>query len=41
MSATDPQYQAHYQTWIGFTKFVKYSLIAIIIVLGALAVFVV
>lgn len=40
VTATDPHYQAHYRTWLGFIRFVKIMIVLIIIVLGGLALFV-
>jgi hypothetical protein len=41
MAATtiDPEYERHRQTWIGFTRLMKVSLVAIVIVLVGMAIF--
>jgi hypothetical protein len=40
VGASDDQYRAHYQTWIGFTRFIKIMLAFIVLVLIGLALFV-
>ncbi|MBV9015056.1 MAG: aa3-type cytochrome c oxidase subunit IV [Alphaproteobacteria bacterium] len=39
MTAIDPELQRHRQTWLGFTRFIKYSLLTIVIILILMAVF--
>jgi hypothetical protein len=39
MTAIDPEYQRHRQTWIGFTRFLKISLVVIIVILIGMAIF--
>jgi hypothetical protein len=39
MSAIDPDLERHRRTWIGFTWFIKISLLAIVITLGGMALF--
>lgn len=39
MSAIDPEFERHRRTWIGFTWFLKISLVAIVITLIILALF--
>jgi hypothetical protein len=39
MAVIDPQYQQHYRTWIGFTRLIKFGLIAIVILLVGMAIF--
>jgi Bacterial aa3 type cytochrome c oxidase subunit IV len=39
MAAVDPDFERHRQTWIGFTRLVRYALATIIIVLIGLAIF--
>ncbi|HEX3536179.1 MAG TPA: aa3-type cytochrome c oxidase subunit IV [Stellaceae bacterium] len=39
MTAVDPDFQRHYRTWIAFTKFVKISLVVIILILIGMALF--
>jgi len=39
MAAIDPEFERHRRTWIGFTRFIKYALAAIVIVLVGMAVF--
>lgn len=38
MAAIDPEFERHRRTWLGFTKFLKFSLAAIVIILIGLAV---
>jgi len=35
----DAELQRHRQNWIGFTKFMKYGTIAVVIILAGMAVF--
>ncbi len=37
MAAIDPELERHRQTWIGFTRLIKYALAAIVIILVGLA----
>lgn len=39
MTAADPDYQRHYRNWIGFTKFIKVSLVVIVLILIGMALF--
>jgi hypothetical protein len=39
MTVVDPEFQQHYQTWISFTRLIKFGLAATIIVLVLLAIF--
>jgi len=39
MAVIDPQYQQHYRTWIGFTRLIKFGLLAIVILLAGMAIF--
>jgi hypothetical protein len=39
MAVVDPQFQQHYRTWIGFTRLIKFGLLAIIILLVGMAIF--
>lgn len=39
MAAVDPEFERHRQTWLAFTRLIKYTLATIIIVLIGLAVF--
>lgn len=39
MTAVDPEFERHRQTWIGFTRFLRYALAIIIIVLIGMAIF--
>jgi hypothetical protein len=39
MAVVDPQYQQHYRTWIGFTRLIKFGLLAIVILLVGMAIF--
>lgn len=41
MTVYDPEYERHRRTWIGFTRFVKISLIVVIVVLAGMAIFLV
>jgi Bacterial aa3 type cytochrome c oxidase subunit IV len=38
-STMDPQYTAHYQTWLGFTRLIKYALVFLVILLSAMGYF--
>lgn len=37
MAVADEDYRRHYRTWIGFTRFIKYGLASVIILLVLLA----
>ncbi len=39
MTAVDPELERHMRTWIGFTRFMKASLAAIVITLILMAIF--
>lgn len=39
MTAADPEFQRHYRSWIGFTRFIKIGLGAIIVILIGMAIF--
>jgi IS5 family transposase len=39
MTAVDPEFERHRQTWIGFTRFIRYAVAIIIIVLIGMAIF--
>jgi hypothetical protein len=39
MAAVDPEFERHRRTWIGFTRFVKYGLAAVIVILVLMAIF--
>jgi len=39
MAAIDPELEWHRQTWIAFTRLIKYSLALIIIILVGMAIF--
>ena len=39
MAVVDPEYQQHYRTWIGFTRLIKFGLLAIVILLVGMAIF--
>ena len=39
MAVVDPQFQAHYRTWIGFTRLIKFGLLAMVILLVGMAIF--
>jgi IS5 family transposase len=39
MTAIDPELERHRETWIGFTRFMRYALALIIIVLIGMAIF--
>jgi IS5 family transposase len=39
MAAIDPELERHRRTWIGFTWFIRISLIAIVIILIGMAIF--
>jgi Bacterial aa3 type cytochrome c oxidase subunit IV len=39
MAVIDPQFEQHRQTWLAFTRLIKYALAIIVIVLVGLAIF--
>ena len=39
MTTVDPDYQRHYRSWIGFTKFIKISMVVIVLILIGMALF--
>jgi hypothetical protein len=39
MAVVDPLYQQHYRTWIGFTRLIKFGLLAMVILLVGMAIF--
>jgi len=41
MTAIDPELERHRRTWIGFTRFIKISLLVIVLILAGMAVFLV
>jgi hypothetical protein len=41
MAVVDPELERHRQTWIGFTRFLKWALAIIIVILVLMAIFLV
>jgi hypothetical protein len=41
MAVVDPELERHRQTWIGFTRFLKWALAIIILILVLMAIFLV
>jgi len=39
MALVDPSFAQHRQTWIGFTRLIKYALALIVLILIGLAIF--
>ena len=39
MAVVDPEFERHYRTWIGFTRLIKFGLLAIVILLVGMAIF--
>jgi hypothetical protein len=39
MAAVDPELERHRQTWIGFTRLIRYALAIIVIILIGMAIF--
>jgi hypothetical protein len=39
MTAIDPELERHRRTWIGFTWFIKISILVIVVILGGMAIF--
>ncbi|HJU15632.1 MAG TPA: aa3-type cytochrome c oxidase subunit IV [Stellaceae bacterium] len=39
MTMTDPEFERHRQTWIGFTRLLRWTVAIIIIVLVGMAIF--
>jgi hypothetical protein len=37
MAAIDPELERHRQTWLGFTRLIKYTLAVVIVILVGLA----
>ncbi|HEX3885226.1 MAG TPA: hypothetical protein VHW66_21400 [Stellaceae bacterium] len=41
MAVLDPDFQRHYRFWLGFTKFMKFGIIFVVILLALMAFFLV
>jgi len=41
MAAIDPELERHRRTWIGFTRFIKISIVVIVVILAGMAIFLV
>jgi IS5 family transposase len=41
MAVEDPEFERHLRTWIGFTWFIKISLVAVVLILAGMALFLV
>jgi len=41
MTAIDPEFERHRRSWLGFTLFIKISLLVIVIILVGMALFLV
>jgi len=39
MTVMDPEIERHRRTWIGFTRFMKISIVVIVIILAGMAIF--
>ena len=39
MAAIDPELERHRRTWIGFTRFLKISIVVIVVILAGMAIF--
>ena len=39
MAAIDPELERHRRAWIGFTWFIKISILVIVMILGGMAIF--
>jgi hypothetical protein len=39
MAAIDPELERHRQTWIGFTRLIKYAIAVIVIILVGMTIF--
>lgn len=39
MAAIDPEFERHRRSWIGFTKFIKISVVVIVLILVGMAIF--
>lgn len=39
MAAVDPDFERHVQTWLGFTRLLKYALAAVVLILIGMAIF--
>ena len=37
--AMDQELERHRETWIGFTRLMKYAILAVVVVLGGMAIF--
>ena len=38
MTTVDPEFERHRRTWIGFTWFIKISLVVIVLILAGMAI---
>ena len=41
MTTVDPEFERHRRTWIGFTWFIKISLLTVVLILAGMALFLV
>jgi IS5 family transposase len=39
MAAVDPEFEHHRQTWLGFTRLIRYALAVIVLILIGMAIF--
>ena len=39
MTVVDPEFERHRSTWIGFTWFIKISILVIVLILAGMAIF--
>ena len=39
MTVMDPELERHHRNWIGFTRFIKISILVIVIILVGMAIF--
>ena len=39
MTAVDPDFERHRQTWIGFTRFIQIAIAVIVVILAGMAIF--
>lgn len=37
--AMDQELERHRETWIGFTRLMKYAILAVVVILGGMAIF--
>jgi aa3 type cytochrome c oxidase subunit IV len=37
--AMDQELERHRETWIGFTRLMKYTILAVVVILGGMAIF--